>query len=88
MKNPAEALLYALEKYPERLAMVRLDQLVVDSARGNEKRPAYLKLAVPDEIVKALRGAPERRKDLYLLVSIPKEVMERSESSIILPGEA
>lgn len=87
MKNPAEALRYALEKYPERLGMMPLDRLVVDSARGNEKRPAFLKLAVPDEMVKALRGSADKRKDVYLLVSIPKEVMERSESSIILPNE-
>lgn len=87
MKSPAEAVLYALEKYPERVGLVPLEQLVVESARGNDKRPAYLKLAVPDEVVKSLRGSADRRKDLLLLVSIPKEVMERAESSIILPGE-
>jgi hypothetical protein len=87
MKNPAEAILYALEKYPERVGLVPLEKLVVESARENDKRPAYLKLSVPDEMVKALRGSADRRKDLLLLVSIPKEVMERSESSIILPNE-
>ena len=87
MKTPPEALLYALQKYPERLAILPLDQIVMDSARGNDKRPAYVKLAVPDEFVKALRGSADRRKDLLMLVSVPKEVLERSESSIILPGE-
>lgn len=87
MSDPREALRYALEKYPERLGLLPVDQLVLDSARGNEKRPAYLKLAVPDEVVKSLRGSAEKRKDLLLLVSIPKEILERSESSIILPGE-
>lgn len=86
MSDPVEALRYALEKYPERLRLLPVDQLVMDSARGNEKRPAFLKLAVPDEIVKALRGA-DRSKDVVLLVTIPKEVLERSESPIILPGE-
>lgn len=88
MKSPAEAILYALEKYPERVGLVPLEKLVVESARGNEKRPAYVKLAVPDELVKSLRGSADRQKDVFLLVSIPKEVMERSESSIILPNEA
>jgi hypothetical protein len=87
MNSPAEAILYALEKYPERVGLVPLEDLVVESARGNDKRPAYLKLAVSDEIVKSLRGSADRRTDLLLLVSIPKEVMERSESSIILPNE-
>lgn len=87
MKSPAEAILYALQKYPERVGLVPLEQLIVESARGNDKRPAYLKLAVSDEMVKSLRGSADRRKDLLLLVSIPKEVMERSESSIILPNE-
>lgn len=86
MSNPVEALRYALDKYPERLSLLPVDKLVMDSARGNEKRPAFLKLAVPDEMVKALRGSG-RSRDVVLLVTIPKDVLERSESSIILPGE-
>ena len=87
MNEPMEALVYALEKYPERIEAVPVDQLVLDSARGNDKRPAYVKLAVPDRVVKALRGTADKRKDLLMLVSVPKEVLERSESRIILPGE-
>ncbi len=86
MNDPRQALLFALEKYPERVTTLPVEQLLMDSARGNDKRPAYVKLAVPDEWVKALRGA-DRSKDVLLMVSIPKEVKERSESSIILPGE-
>lgn len=87
MSDPREALRYTLEKYPERLGLLPVEQIMLDSARGNEKRPAYVKLAVPDEMVKALRGSADRRQDVFLLVSIPKDVLERSESSIILPGE-
>ena len=87
MNDPRQALAFALEKYPERIAVLPVDQLVMDSARGNDKRPAYVKLAVPDDMVKALRGAADKSRDVFLLVSIPKEVRERSESSIILPGE-
>ena len=87
MDDHRHSLTYALEKYPERVETVPLRQLVLDSARGNEKRPAYVKLAVPDEVVKALRGSPDKNQNLLLLVSIPKEVLERSESRIILPGE-
>ena len=77
---------YALEKYPERVELVPLEQLVTDSARQNAKRPAYVTLSVPDEVVKSLKGNRDDR-DLVLLVRVPKEILERSESLILLPGE-
>jgi hypothetical protein len=86
MQNSRKALAFALEKYPERVEMVPLEQIVTDSARQNPKRPAYVTLAVPDEVVKSLKGNRESR-DLLLLVRVPKEVLERSESRIVLPGE-
>ncbi|HSU84286.1 MAG TPA: hypothetical protein VLR69_17850 [Thermoanaerobaculia bacterium] len=86
MQNPRKALAYALEKYPERVEMVPLEQIVTDSARQNPKRPAYVTLAVPDEVVKSLKGNRDDR-DLVLLVRVPKEILERSESLILLPGE-
>jgi hypothetical protein len=86
MQNPRKALAYALEKYPERVEMVPIEQIVTDSARQNPKRPAYLTLAVPDEVVKSLKGNRDDR-DLVLLVRVPKEILERSESLILLPGE-
>lgn len=86
MQNPRKALAYALEKYPERVEMVPIEQIVTDSARQNAKRPAYVTLAVPDEVVKSLKGSRDDR-DLVLLVRVPKEILERSESLILLPGE-
>ena len=86
MQNPRKALSYALEKYPERVEMVPIEQIVTDSARQNPKRPAYVTLAVPDEVVKSLKGGRAER-DLVLLVRVPKEILERSESLIVLPGE-
>jgi hypothetical protein len=86
MQNSRKALAFALEKYPERVELVPLEQLVTDSARQNAKRPAYVTLAVPDEVVKSLKGGRETR-DLLLLVRVPKEILERSESRILLPGE-
>ncbi len=86
--NPLQALAFALEKYPEKIQISPVDQLLMESARQNDKRPAYVKLAVPDDMVKALRGSSSKRKDLVLMVSIPQDVQERSKSRIILPGEA
>jgi hypothetical protein len=84
--DPRQALGFALEKYPERVEVVPLERLVTESARQNEKRHAYVKLAVPDEVVKGLRGHQDDR-DLVLLVRVPKDVVQRAGSRIVLPGE-
>jgi hypothetical protein len=86
MDTAKSALDYALQKYPERVEMIPIRELVLESARRNEKRPAYVKLAVPDEVVKGLKGRAEEG-DLVLLVRVPREVLERQTSRIILPGE-
>lgn len=87
MQNPVKTLLYALDKYPEKVAMVPIQELLMESARKNDKRDAYVKLAVPDEVVKSLKGSRGEEKDLVMLVIVPKEVQQRSESLIVLPGE-
>jgi hypothetical protein len=84
--DPRQALGFALEKYPERVEIVPLARLVTESARQNEKRPAYVKLALPDDVVKGLRGR-QGEHDLVLLVRVPKEIVERVGSRILLPGE-
>jgi hypothetical protein len=86
MQNPLKSLSYALEKYPQRVEAVPVEELVTDSARQNAKRPAYITLSVPDEVVKSLKGRREER-DLLLLVRVPKEILERADSLIVLPGE-
>lgn len=87
MQNSLKNLAFALEKYPERVEIVPIQELVTDSARKNDKRPAFVKLSVPDEVVKQLRGRPGDDTDLVLLVRVPKEVLQRQGSLIVLPGE-
>ena len=87
MQNPWKALTYALDKYPEKVAMIPLQEVLLEAARQNDKRPAYVKLSVPDEVVKGLKGGRNEEKDLVMLVIVPKEVQQRSESLIVLPGE-
>lgn len=84
--DPRQQLAQALERYRDRVEVAPLADLVLDSARQNPKRPAYVKVAVPDEVVKGLRG-PRDRTDLLLLVRVPREVLERASSRIVLPGE-
>lgn len=85
-RDPVEALTFALDKYPQQVEAVPVRSLLLDSARENPKRPAYVKLAVPDVVVKSMRGAAEDG-DLVLLVRVPREVLQRQGSRIVLPGE-
>lgn len=84
--HTTEALVYALENHPQKVEVIELRRLVMESARQNPKRPAYIKLAVPDELVKGLRGSGTDG-DLLLMVRVPREVLERQDSRIILPGD-
>ena len=86
MDDALKPLLFALDKYPEKVEVVPVEQILIDSARQNEKRPAFVKLAVPDEMVKSVRGKREDR-DVVLLVRIPSDVLDREDSRIVLPGE-
>jgi hypothetical protein len=78
---------FALDKYPERVETLPLAELVIDSAREKPKRAAYVKLAVPDAVVQAVRS-PQPGGDSFLLVRVPADVGERVDSRIVLPGEA
>lgn len=86
MDDLIKSLQFALEKYPQKVELAPVRDLLMDSARQNDRRPAYVKLAVPDEVVKALRGKREGQ-DMVLMVRIPAEVNERVDSRIVLPGE-
>ena len=86
MEDLVKSLQFALEKYPQRVEVAPVAEILMDSARSNDRRPAYVKLGVPDEIVKSLRGS-RKSQDVVLLVRIPAEVNERADSRIVLPGE-
>lgn len=70
-----EQLAVALVNAPEKLTILSLTAFLLEGARKNDKRPAWLKLAVPDNVVLNLFGYKELR-DNYLLVRIPLEVSQ------------
>lgn len=86
MATDTETLKFAIEKYPERVSITPVGKLLMDSARQNAKRPAYVKLAVPDDLVKRLRGSVES-EEIVLLVTVPREIESRADSPIVLPNE-
>jgi len=81
----AKKLMTLLEKYPNAVEIVPVEEALLDSARGSGDKPGILKLAAPDAVIKNLKGDPDRR-DAFLLVHIPREILRREESPIILPG--
>lgn len=86
METPDRQLRFALEKYPEKVEIVPVGELMLETARQNDRRPAWVKLALPDEVVKSLRGRQPDREQVFL-VRLPHDVSERAESRIVLPGE-
>ena len=81
-----EQFFLALQGFPQRVEITPVADLLRDSGRANEPRPAYIELVASDDMVKDLRGAQERA-DLLFLVRVPRAVVERAESRIVLPGE-
>lgn len=85
-RDPLDTLTYALENHPRSVEVVEMRRLVTESARQNPKRPAYVKLALPDEVVQSVRGRPDAG-DTVLIVRIPNDIAARQDSNIILPGD-
>lgn len=70
------SLLHAAEKYHlYDMEAVPLNALVMDSARQNDKRPAYVKLFVPDSWVLSLRGE-SALTDIFLMFRVPREALD------------
>jgi hypothetical protein len=69
-----------------------IEFVVVDATRNSPKgkergygtRPATMRLAVPDEVVKNIRGDDDKR-DWYVLLRVDREVLDKLESPIIQP---
>lgn len=78
-----EKLLDYVKKYKNIIEFINIEEILIDSSRGGEKKKGVLKIAVPDEVVKNLRGDPEKR-DLILIVHIPNEIRKKIESPLII----
>lgn len=65
----------AMAQHSGRLSLFSIEGLLMDAARQNEKRPAYIKIATTDSVVKNLYGDP-RFLDSYLMVRIPRDVVD------------
>lgn len=78
-----EKLIEYLQKYQNSIEIIEIEKILLDSTRGKEGKPGTIKIAVPDEVVKNLRGSKEKR-DLTLILIIPNEIKKKMESPIII----
>ncbi len=86
--KPPDLLAYALRHYAGQCKVHDARNCYVDSKRGKDGAEGTVTLHVPDEILLALRGPPADERFKLLLVTVPREVEERSRSLIVLAGEA
>lgn len=77
---------YALDNPNPDTEFKTIGECYIESARQNDKRPAYVKLMVPDDWIKNIRGTAELQ-DIYMLCHFPREMWERFKSPILMDGE-
>lgn len=81
-----ELIQFALKNYNGEVEIGSVYDGFSSAARQNEKRPAKLELFVPDDWVVNLTKNP-KLSDAYLVMRIPREVVDRAKSPIVAPGE-
>lgn len=85
-QKAADFLRYALANPSPEASFYTMGECYMESARQNDKRPAYVKVMVPDDWIKNIRGTKELQ-DVYIVAHFPREVWERYKSPIVLDGE-
>lgn len=78
------SLLTALRTHPDEVGVAAVNQWTRGSRRAGTGKAASIEIEVEDELVVNLRGDAERR-DLLVLVRIPRAVVERLQR-VIIPG--
>lgn len=81
----AQVLTYAVRDHLDKLECLTLGQMMPDdsfAARQNDKRPAYFNCCVPDSWVKNLKNS-EKLQDAWIMVRIPREVIQEMEKPLI-----
>ncbi len=78
-------LAYAVDNCPAQLAISDVRELTLGTARQSKEKPARATIALPEEAIKSLRGAPDKARFTAVLVLIPADVAKRMDSRIILP---
>lgn len=72
-------------RFPENVEVIPVAANAQDMARATSLREAYVRVGVPDELVKNLRGDSDRR-DLVFLIRLPRLVVNAAQHQIEAPG--
>lgn len=84
------ALIYALQNVPG-LAIVSLADILhrafYATPNNDDDHKPRIVLGVPEYVVTDLTDTDPADRDLYLLVHVPNQALQRQQSSIVLPGE-
>lgn len=72
-------------RFPEKTQVIPVAVNLQEMARQNDKRDAYVKVGVDDELVKNLTGDRDRR-DLVFLVRLPRLAVDAIASGLEAPG--
>lgn len=65
----------ALQNYADKIESLSIGQSAMAIARQNDKRPAYIQWAIPDEWAMNIGGDKER-VNVYVLIKIPREALD------------
>jgi hypothetical protein len=88
-RDPREDLDYAISHHPRELQITRMDDLAADWRRaprdrqGNPMGHGGVRLELPDEMVRNLRG-PESDRDLVVLIRIPNNVLRARRGRVVI----
>lgn len=84
MKNLLDLLTRTIELKGDDTQALLINPYLADTARDNGKRPAYIKFYSPDAWARNLTGDTDR-VDAYIIVRVPKELLEVKEGTIEQP---
>lgn len=79
-----ELVVDTLTQHQSNVDVVPLGLLAPEFVRQNDVRPAQLRLHVPDDWVKNLKGKV-KLMDAYILIRIDRERVDRFNSPLVLP---
>lgn len=72
----AELLVSVIQKEPKEIQFLPLNQVLIEGVRQNDKRPAWIKAAVPDGwVVNLMKN--EKLTDGFILAKVSREFIEQ-----------
>ncbi len=78
-----EVMAQALRRHSDRVAMVPFEEALLDAFQGSPNRPPAVLVAVPEQVVRNIKGDPAQRYHYYIL-AIPPDVWDQCKTPVVL----